>query len=461
MILTMWAGKPPVHLSLLILIFFCTLVLSCKSQAPITSAPAGVKNEQPSPSSKYGNDSVYCLTQTALYREHTSKGRWEAAIVPWRKAFLECPRSGQNLYIDGGNIYRYFIKNTPDSLKKESYADTLFMLYDQRMALFGNTGFVSGRKGIDLLNFRPQEKYTAYECLIKALQEEKIQTQPAVLQSLIITSVDLNRDGLLDTAVVLTTYTRVKDVIFYNLRENIKDTLLYLEANRNIDRIFLPWADCNMLSTTFADQLSTASVAELEEIMHVFELLNCLNNEVFRQATERLHQLKPGPETAFYQGLSAYTNQEYAAALEFFKQAAQQFSDPVKKAACHVATGYTYVSMRNYESAREMAKKAVATDPRCGRAYILIGDIYEASAKNCGNGDQLTEEAVYWAAADQYLIASQVDPSVADEARIKRAACSLHFPQKKLLFFHHLNVGEPYSVGCWIQEKTIIRARQE
>lgn len=451
----------PEHFCVLVILLAGLLVISCKTSVPAASSgnlPAPVTRPETNPSP---GDSVYCLTQSVLYRELTTKNRWEDAVIPWRRVFGECLPENQNFYIDGINIYKNLIKKSTDSSVTASLEDTVFLLYDRRMALFDNKGFVSGRKGLDLLNYRPNDRKEAFDCLLFALHNEKNNTQAIVLQSLVSTAIALNQERRLDTTLVLKVYAEVKDVIFYNLKENIRDTLLYLQANRGVDQVFLPWADCKLLSSAYKDRVEKATPEELENIVHVFELVRCFDLPVFRRATERLYELKPGPVTAFYQGLNAFTRGDYSSALTYFNESAEQFTEAEKKSAAYVGAGRTYEAMQQYGQAREMGRKALGADPRNGRAYLLIGDVYSASARDCGNGDQLSEESVYWAAADQYRLAAQADPSVADEAKEKLSACRAHFPSKKLLFFHQLQSGATFTVGCWIKEKTIVRERPE
>ena len=69
--------------------------------------------------SKYGADSVSCVTNLSMYREYFKQ--WEAAkyapesismemVSAWREVFLNCPRSSQFIYTNGEKIMEYFIR---------------------------------------------------------------------------------------------------------------------------------------------------------------------------------------------------------------------------------------------------------------------------------------------------------------------------------------------------------------
>ena len=113
--------------------------------------------------SKYGADSVACVTNLSTYREYYKQ--WEAAkfapesismemVTAWRAVFLNCPRASQYTYTNGEKIMEYFIRTNP--AQKDAYIDTLGMLMDARAQYFSvdpKTGksqvaSIMGRKGL-------------------------------------------------------------------------------------------------------------------------------------------------------------------------------------------------------------------------------------------------------------------------------------------------------------------------
>lgn len=93
-----------------------------------------------------------------------------------------------------------------------------------------------------------------------------------------------------------------------------------------------------------------------------------------------------------------------------------------------------------------------------GKAYKLIGDVY-ASERNCGSND-FEKKTVYWAAVDKYIKAKQVDPELTDAMDNLISTYSQYYPSKEDIFFYDLKVGDSYTVGCWINERTTVRDRK-
>ena len=54
--------------------------------------------------SKYGDDSVSCITHTSLYREFYKQKNYVDALPHWRWVFNNCPLASQNIYIDGAKM---------------------------------------------------------------------------------------------------------------------------------------------------------------------------------------------------------------------------------------------------------------------------------------------------------------------------------------------------------------------
>ncbi len=55
--------------------------------------------------------------------------------------------------------------------------------------------------------------------------------------------------------------------------------------------------------------------------------------------------------------------------------------------------------------------------------------------------------------------AKTVDPSLTEEANNLIAVYAPNFPDLETIFFHGFSVGDTYTFGCWINERTTVRAR--
>jgi len=94
-----------------------------------------------------------------------------------------------------------------------------------------------------------------------------------------------------------------------------------------------------------------------------------------------------------------------------------------------------------------------------GKPYILIGQLYAQSAKDCGD-DAYFQSLVFIAAVDKFVQARAVDSDCADEANKLIASYSGMYPNKEDMFFHGDSEGKSYTIGCWIGETVKIKVRQ-
>ena len=60
---------------------------------------------------KFGADSIECVKNISVYREFVKQKNYTDAVSPWRWAYLNCPKSTKNLYVDGSKIFKHLIKN--------------------------------------------------------------------------------------------------------------------------------------------------------------------------------------------------------------------------------------------------------------------------------------------------------------------------------------------------------------
>jgi len=139
----------------------------------------------------------------------------------------------------------------------------------------------------------------------------------------------------------------------------------------------------------------------------------------------------------------------HAYILQFFKNPETELYDP--------ELANVYFHLKRFADARSACYATLKVRPNDGKVYILIGDLYASSAKKCGEGDFFSKVA-YWPAVDKYIKAKNVDPEVADLARTKINTFIQYFPATEQIFFHDLKAGDSFTVECWINETTTVRA---
>lgn len=421
---------------------------------------------------KYGatpDDSVECIMNLSLYTEFYKQWKGSGykntsvndAYSPWRKVFLNCPGARQGTYIDGAKMLSYFIKREKDAAKKDALIDTLMMLYDTRIEYFGREGYVLGRKGVDLYSLRNKDYEEVYNILSKSVELEGDKSYPDVLVFYLRATHKMIEEGKADETIMFDNYEISNNIIEANLekyKDKPKSLANWENVRGNNDLIFEPYATCPAIIKIYTPKFeeNPNDIKMLKKLTKLLDRKKCTDDQLYFDATLKLYELEPSHESAYLIGKMLMKNQEYAKAIDYLKEG-EALEDSDDRADCFLYIAECYRNLNQYSSARSYALKSLQERPDNGNPYIMIGDMYAASAKLC-TGNEIDKKAVYWVAVDKYYKAKQVDPEIADIANDRIRSYSIYFPPKEDIFFHNLNEGDDYELGCWINETTKVRA---
>lgn len=418
---------------------------------------------------RYGSDSLTCIMNISLYREFFKQ--WRASnyqnetikdvISPWRWVLLNCPKGTVNTYIDGTKIMAYLIESTADENLKNKYIDTLMMVYDQRIQYFNKEGFVLGRKGVDLYTYRPGDTEAIYTDLKKSVELEGDNTSGPVLVYYLRTAINMAQEGKADSAIIFDAYDISSEIIDHNMKlnqNNPGEMENWQIVQNNVELLLEPFATCTDLVSIFRKKFTEKpdDLELLKKITTILDAKKCQNDPLYFETTKKLYELEPSPASAYLIGKMLFTEGKYGEAIEFLKET-EKLEDQDIIQRSYKFIGEAYRAIKNYPAARSYALKAIGLNPSDGEPYIMIGDMYAESAKDCGDND-LTSRVAYWAAVDKYIRAKQVDPSLADIADKRISAYSIYYPSMETIFFYALKEGDNYTVQCWINEDTRVRA---
>ena len=457
--------------------------------------------------SKYGADSVNCVTKLSIYREYFKQ--WEAAkfapesvsgemISAWREVFLTCPRASQLTYTNGEKILDYLIRKNPKD--KDAYIDTLCMLMDTRARCFptdpktgaSQVASIMGRKGLLIYTYNKNRYEEAYNVLKEAVALDPSQLQGAFIDAYFKATIDMVNNGKEEKMTIINVYQELTDVLDGNIKvyaeketqlvearanaeesgdadavagfdkqieKNEKSIYNYKGVKNNVDNLFQPFASCDDLIKVFSAKMAETpdDINLLKRITTILDKKDCTDSKLFLDASKKLYELEPSPEAAYNIGIQEFKNKRFNEAAKYFEQAtASENNDRVYRAYRNLA--FCYQNVGSFSKAREAAKRAAQVDPTAGEPYIIIAQLYAASASQF-DGD-IASKAVYWAAVDKCIKAKSIDPSVSDRANRLIGSYTSAFPSMETIFFNDFSEGQTYHVGGWIGETTTIRARK-
>ncbi|MDR1757437.1 MAG: tetratricopeptide repeat protein [Bacteroidales bacterium] len=462
---------------------------------------------------KYGaneTDSLRCVEDISAFRAFYAAKGYKDMYASWREVVTKCPCSWSGIFSYAPVMFDNLIKMEQDSARKQIYIDSLLWTYEVRHLYspqFFTEGQGLGEKARALLQYRMQKNKefieSVYDIFSRSLDMEKSKSQPAIINNYFQLSKVLT-DATKDTTIIIEAYEKVTEYIdeaihqaykqyeknlpyfgnldtAYNILHNIdkmeydkrfrglsEDTARqmklvdnYQKTLKNVENTFTPYAPCSVLVQVYSKKIDNNrdNMAVLQKMVTTMWKRGdstCINSAVFQDALELLHQSQPGAQSAYLMGNFKLRKLEYDQAISYFKEALNLYETNEQKVDVYYTMGLTYMlkGADFYADARESARAALRIKPSCGKAHILIGDLYAMSAGRCSGGNNLPL-ANNWAAADQYNRAVAVDASCAAAASEKLR--KLTFPSTTDKHARGLNTGDSYTVGCWINETTRVR----
>lgn len=421
---------------------------------------------QPYKNPKYGADSasrMQCAMDLSTLNEFMKIDLYSYAIDAFQRVFKECPAASKNIYVYGIRIYKNLIENEKDEASRQRKIDSLMLIYDKRIEYFGEEGVYLGRKGLDLLRYSNRIE-EAYSYLKKSTTLLKDKTEDAVLIGLMQCSANMygakqisQSDYLQDYAFLL----QMLDIRKQSGTEADKTEKL----SQGITKLVLSGGnvDCNALKDLFSPVYPEhmQDTSWLEKTLAILEAFNCNEQVIYMQCAEQLYTLRPDAASALQIANMYYKKQDDIKSEEYFDKAVKLETDPVKKAKDYYMLGLVKSrSGKELKEVRDCALEALKLNPTWGDPYILIGNAYVLSSKNCGS-NEFEQKAVFWAAVDQFRKARAVDPSLKETASSLIAQYSAYFPSKENAFFYGYTEGNNYTVGCWINEVTKVRFKED
>lgn len=428
-------------------------------------------------SQKYGEDSLKCVENLSLYRINFRMWKdynFAEEVIqqvpvyePWKWVLENCPMSSQNIYLDGVVILKYYYDQTTDEDRKNQLVDSIMLVYDKRINYFGDQsssreGMVLGRKGLDLISLRPDRFGEVYQILGRSIELEGYESISPVVIYYYLTTISCARAGIIDSALIIENFDKLMTIVEYNEKKNSdneKELSGWQGARGTIEGVFEPFATCKDLISIYEKKFeaSPEDTELLKKITRMLDKRKCTDSELFFNASRQLHDLEPTGESAYLMGIMNLRKENNGDAEAYLLQAIDLLTDTTQKANAYYLLASISFNRRELSQARAFAYKGIELQPNNGSFYMLIGDMYASSAQSCGDND-LTNKVAYWAAVDKYYKAKNVDPSVDEEANKRIADYARHFPSVETIFFYDLKEGDSYTVGCWINETTTIRA---
>lgn len=411
------------------------------------------------------------MSLVTLEKQFYDQKDYKSALSPWRKLYKTYPKASENIYIHGLKMYRSSIEEAKDHTTKFKYIDTLMNIYDHRIKYFDRKGLILGNQGIDYLKYTlenenltdEQKKQIWEKGFVYVSESTKLQkdtTDDIVLLLLMQTTRGLYSVGKFSKEKVIESYDIASRILNKHLEKEPTNADI-INIRDIVDQIFQSSgaADCDALISIYEPKfdLISSNIEDLKKMVRMLDRQNCSASPLYAKASEKLYSLEPSAEAAYNMARLFVKAEQLDKAETYYKQAIDLEKDPINLGKFYLELGQ--LNFPKTQIARGYLKKSIENNPNLGKAYIMLGDLYAHNSKSYGEND-FEKSQVFWVAVDYYNKAKKTDPSVETEANQKIDTYSQYFPPKEEIFFNGLTVGQPYSLGGWVSENTVIRERK-
>lgn len=446
------------------LVLTTALVASAQVDDRVQTVVDGVDTDYPG---KWGADSVEAIKQYSLYREYYKQEAYSDALPGWRYILANAPKASLNVAINGTKMYEALAEEAEeagDTALALAYIDTALAMYEVRGMAHGWDGNLYMRKAFAWYQHRNDDIELVYDMFTTAYDERDESMRPAFIAPWIIMAIKADKNAkIIDDVEVLNVYDRAS-AMAKAYSEN-GDAGQWKGAS---DKAFeylerYGYLDCDKVLPR-AETMYQSADGDEATLRKVYSWLRATGAECYEEVpyfcelVQQLYDIEPTvPRAKFLSNCYASEN-DYDRAINMiddlmgFEETTEE-----EQAILMLSKARMYKYKGQFSTARTLANQAADMRPNWGDPYMLIGELYIASAGSCKDEDPFLGWAVSWAAVDMFARAKSVDPSVAEKAQSAINKYSAYFPPKEEGFFRDIMPGASYTVGCWIQHTTTAR----
>ena len=426
-----------------------------------------------------------CKKDASLGIENAKVKNYTAAEPYLLKVRQNCPTYSMATYQYSERLLRDKLSKATD---KKAVANELIALLKERKQYFpAKTPDGDMISDIALLmnEYDMGTKMEQYEKFNEAYTKDKEHFEhPKKLYTFFVLLLELQEEGKKDVGEVFALYDDITDKIeveeskmaekikTYTEKEESGQDLLsrekksleraeknlgyYSQVKATIDKKLGKLADCDYLIPLFTKEYDAkkSDVNWVKRSARRMYKKECTKDPLFQKLVEQQHTLEPSAATANYLGKLAEENGKIAEARKYYEEAAEKETNPSRKADVYYSIALSEKKKGSYGAARKYFRKALASKPSMGSAYLQIANMIGNSANSCGS-DTCSKLSVNWLAAQYASRAGRVDPSLKSVAN-KTASAYLQAAPSKTDVFNKGLQGKSVSIGCWIGESVKI-----
>lgn len=420
----------------------------------------------------HGEDSVKCRMNLSLMTTSAKAENYKEALTPWNEVYANCPASSKNIYILGPRIFKSLYTSETDAAKKKQHLDKIMEIYDTRLKYYtdDNKGTVLAYKTYDYMELMGDkaDSKVVYQWLDQAIKDMGAHMEPkdAFSYYMVASLNEFLRDPTKKDQYI-SDYFRIQALVDEAIananKTDDKANADYLGLVKDgIVKGFIGSGagDCKTLTDYYAGKMEAnkSDKAFLTEVINALGSIGCSESDFYFTASEYLYKLEPSAGAAIGLANKALRDKDYDTAVKYYEEGAKLETDKNKASDYMMQLAGIFSNQRNFARSRQAANEALQYNPNNGEAYILIAQLYAASAGNIFPEAE-KRGLVFCAAVDKLQKARSIDPNVGGKAGSLINQYSGYFMDTETAFMMGIKAGESVFIPGWIGESTTVRLK--
>jgi len=398
----------------------------------------------------------------AAIKDQNYKGA--TANIQWM--ITNAPQWHSDLYVAAIETYDKLANQELDPALKQTFVDSLLLVYDLRIKNCGDEMNVMNRKAISAYKYNGQNKekiasvLNIFDKTYEISGNNVLDNNLLAYMDIVKTNVEMLKS--LNEDQIIQRYTKITEVIDSKVKRaeqqnKAGDLEKYKKVTLAIDTKLgkVVKLNCPFVKKVFVPQLKI-NPGDLALNKKIFQLMladKCTDDPAWLEVAETLHKASPDFAVTKELCLRYIQNKDFDKSAPLLTEVQAKAATAGEKAWIDILKGDTEFQKGNKAGARDLYKQALVTDPASKDAYERIGDLYSSSTTDCSKVAGSAEEKLVFIAAFQMYLKSG--------NREKMEQTLAKYPTAADLQKANLKTGEVKKLACWIDENVTIKARKE
>lgn len=393
-----------------------------------------------------------CAAKTADYQELLKANKVKESFDIWTEVRKNCPKESEKIYTDGSTILQYKI-DIASAEEKEKNVRDLMKLYEQYYKNFpAAIPDFEVQQAMALVNNKIEAKDEAFTLLENGFAKAANNiTDVKAIHSYFTMYCDrfTAGDKKITSNAVLEKYTLVSTLLA-QLQVAKPENKDYKMAQNAIDARIKEIATCENLSD-FYNKNYSANQDNVDWLTSALISLSadCSSKPIFQTLAEKLYAIKATAQSANFVAIANSKQRKLPEAIKFYNESAELQTNPIEKAKTYYTLATSF-SANDAGKSKDYLNKAILADPKMGKAYLFLAQLYVNQSKDCGKTD-FEKKAIYNLAIQTLQKVAVAEPKLKASADKMIEDYTLKAVSASDISKEKMN-GKSLTIGCWINE---------